>query len=107
MNLPSFLRERAFRAGAYLTSHERFSKPASKNVSFPFVHRSICSPWKCAAQQWDERHRLRTRLGATRTPSHSDPDSHLRLYLARSEEHTSELQSPYVISYAVFCLKKK
>src|ERR1051325_3507700 len=27
--------------------------------------------------------------------------------LTRSEEHTSELQSPYVISYAVFCLKKK
>src|ERR1051325_9977174 len=27
--------------------------------------------------------------------------------VARSEEHTSELQSPYVISYAVFCLKKK
>src|ERR1051325_8267965 len=26
---------------------------------------------------------------------------------ARSEEHTSELQSPYVISYAVFWLKKK
>src|ERR1051325_12205361 len=25
----------------------------------------------------------------------------------RSEEHTSELQSPYVISYAVFCFKKK
>ena len=24
----------------------------------------------------------------------------------RSEEHTSELQSPYVIAYAVFCLKK-
>src|SRR5213079_3789306 len=27
--------------------------------------------------------------------------------VARSEEHTSELQSPVVISYAVFCLKKK
>src|ERR1051325_11991454 len=27
--------------------------------------------------------------------------------VGRSEEHTSELQSPYVISYAVFCLKKK
>src|SRR5213595_857733 len=27
--------------------------------------------------------------------------------LRRSEEHTSELQSPSVISYAVFCLKKK
>ena len=25
----------------------------------------------------------------------------------RSEEHTSELQSPVPISYAVFCLKKK
>jgi len=24
----------------------------------------------------------------------------------RSEEHTSELQSPAMISYAVFCLKK-
>src|ERR1051325_7967350 len=27
--------------------------------------------------------------------------------VVRSEEHTSELQSPYVISYAVFCLKNK
>src|SRR5216117_901705 len=27
--------------------------------------------------------------------------------LKRSEEHTSELQSPFLISYAVFCLKKK
>ena len=27
--------------------------------------------------------------------------------LLRSEEHTSELQSPLIISYAVFCLKKK
>src|SRR6187200_3549070 len=27
--------------------------------------------------------------------------------LVRSEEHTSELQSPDTISYAVFCLKKK
>src|SRR6187397_137235 len=26
---------------------------------------------------------------------------------SRSEEHTSELQSLYTISYAVFCLKKK
>ena len=27
--------------------------------------------------------------------------------VSRSEEHTSELQSPVPISYAVFCLKKK
>src|SRR3546814_7955846 len=31
----------------------------------------------------------------------------LKLYLKRSEEHTSELQSLMRISYAVFCLKKK
>src|SRR3546814_7051334 len=30
-----------------------------------------------------------------------------RIYLDRSEEHTSELQSLMRISYAVFCLKKK
>src|SRR3546814_1799811 len=30
-----------------------------------------------------------------------------RCALARSEEHTSELQSLMRISYAVFCLKKK
>src|SRR3546814_1437391 len=32
---------------------------------------------------------------------------HWRLLRARSEEHTSELQSLMRISYAVFCLKKK
>src|SRR3546814_8689035 len=43
-------------------------------------------------------HRLRTaRVGL-------DFEAHL---LARSEEHTSELQSLMRISYAVFCLKKK
>src|SRR3546814_7617605 len=37
-------------------------------------------------------------------------DGHLvagQIALARSEEHTSELQSLIRISYAVFCLKKK
>src|SRR3546814_6269307 len=31
----------------------------------------------------------------------------LRLYIDRSEEHTSELQSLMRMSYAVFCLQKK
>src|SRR3546814_3961728 len=31
----------------------------------------------------------------------------VRMIVARSEEHTSELQSLLRISYAVFCLKKK
>src|SRR3546814_7013974 len=34
-------------------------------------------------------------------------DPHYHYQLARSEEHTSELQSLMRISYAVFCLKKK
>src|SRR3546814_8233229 len=34
-------------------------------------------------------------------------DPHLGHSAARSEEHTSELQSLMRISYAVFCLKKK
>src|SRR3546814_1912982 len=33
-------------------------------------------------------------------------DALLRCFSARSEEHTSELQSLMRISYAVFCLKK-
>src|SRR3546814_3872927 len=53
---------------------------------------------------------------AKRYAEHEDPEaaaqlvtSHLRLVakIARSEEHTSELQSLMRISYAVFCLKKK
>src|SRR3546814_3650727 len=36
-----------------------------------------------------------------------DPELFLLLFLPRSEEHTSELQSLMRISYAVFCLKKK
>src|SRR3546814_5154368 len=35
-----------------------------------------------------------------------DGQSHHRIGQARSEEHTSELQSLMRISYAVFCLKK-
>src|SRR3546814_3060746 len=35
-----------------------------------------------------------------------DATENVRLFWARSEEHTSELQSLIRISYAVFCLKK-
>ena len=36
-----------------------------------------------------------------------DGDGHCHDFDSRSEEHTSELQSQFRISYAVFCLKKK
>src|SRR3546814_8645278 len=39
--------------------------------------------------------------------SYSQTPSWGTLFIARSEEHTSELQSLMRISYAVFCLKKK
>src|SRR3546814_5442026 len=39
--------------------------------------------------------------------SRGDVDDRLADHRARSEEHTSELQSLMRISYAVFCLKKK
>src|SRR3546814_745827 len=47
--------------------------------------------------------------GHVRHPIGDGPAGHLRAVevQARSEEHTSELQSLMRISYAVFCLKKK
>src|SRR3546814_8928395 len=41
------------------------------------------------------------------TPVGADGNLEQRAAPARSEEHTSELQSLMRISYAVFCLKKK
>src|SRR3546814_9882152 len=58
-------------------------------------------------------HRGRRRLSCarydTRRIRNPDLPAHIRSApgLARSEEHTSELQSLMRISYAVFCLKKK
>src|SRR3546814_4914032 len=46
-----------------------------------------------------------TNMGKTLTYAQIDELS--RQFAARSEEHTSELQSLMRISYAVFCLKKK
>src|SRR5213075_3556009 len=40
-------------------------------------------------------------------PVHSAPWLRTAILAGRSEEHTSELQSRLVISYAVSCLKKK
>src|SRR3546814_3634031 len=44
---------------------------------------------------------------ASRTATSSRPSPRAARRTARSEEHTSELQSLMRISYAVFCLKKK
>src|SRR3546814_9325813 len=51
--------------------------------------------------------RLEGRAAIERTRLIRGPGAELRIAAARSEEHTSELQSLMRISYAVFCLKKK
>src|SRR3546814_7469010 len=58
------------------------------------------------------RHSPRTKSGCANEAARNGtacqmPRGHLGILLARSEEHTSELQSLMRISYAVFCLKKK
>src|SRR5213082_91625 len=50
---------------------------------------------------------LQRRLPGDRVELATAPSGDLLSGLERSEEHTSELQSPDPISYAVFCLKKK
>src|SRR3546814_10094120 len=47
------------------------------------------------------------RLHSPSIPIRNEPDRWKGQDHARSEEHTSELQSLMRISYAVFCLKKK
>src|SRR3546814_6579957 len=51
-------------------------------------------------------HAARAERAARLAHRHIDVGAH-RALVHRSEEHTSELQSPMRISYAVFCLKKK
>src|SRR3546814_1639660 len=47
------------------------------------------------------------RISLARRSSFTSRSSSFNRSLSRSEEHTSELQSPMRISYAVFCLKTK
>src|SRR3546814_9128697 len=57
---------------------------------------------------WASEELLRARAGAVLLWHETiDTIAQRRLQLARSEEHTSELQSLMRISYAVFCLNKK
>src|SRR3546814_1374528 len=49
----------------------------------------------------------RSACGRTAHPPRACPRRYCGERAARSEEHTSELQSLMPISYAVFCLKKK
>src|SRR3546814_10729166 len=60
------------------------------------------------ADQYDPRVASRIMRGKNiSTPAYIELLQTRAAWIARSEEHTSELQSLMRISYAVFCLKKK
>src|SRR3546814_10872621 len=61
------------------------------------------------ARAWSPRLWMSASTGKAARPTDAapTPKSKDNRRLARSEEHTSELQSLMRISYAVFCLKKK
>src|SRR3546814_2536983 len=82
-------------------------------ISFVFKQKTAyemrISDWSsdvCSSDlAWDSP----TKTPITLSPSYEviTPPSFRTIVAARSEEHTSELQSLMRISYAVFCLKKK
>src|SRR3546814_7067480 len=92
--------------------------PVSTRTATLFPHTTLCRSAR-AARLCDEpaadlrRHGAKRLLmdgegaGRIRVPALFRPEMLHELYAARSEEHTSELQSLMRISYAVFCLKKK
>src|SRR3546814_3923150 len=74
---------------------------------FPYttLFRSQLGMRRAAATLFDQRlGRIVGRGGIERRAHITSPPA---MAMARSEEHTSELQSLMRISYAVFCLKKK
>src|SRR5881398_3534197 len=84
-----------------LPEHRLYYYPKTRKGEQPVV---ITYPVSIGKMDW------RTPLGDTHViakikhPAWYPPES---IRKERSEEHTSELQSPLNISYAVFCLKKK
>src|SRR3546814_846272 len=71
---------------------ERFSAPTAGRSEFRCSGRLVVTQWtgNAFSARWLDGNRLSALAGA-----------------GRSEEHTSDLQSPMLISYAVFCLKNK
>src|SRR3546814_3840706 len=89
--------EAAAPAGARATIDAIPARPGDDDVPARFPHRRLrprTRPGDRRREPSPGRPRRADRVGKLRQP-------------ARSEEHTSELQSLMRISYAVFCLKKK
>src|SRR3546814_10702473 len=88
-----------------LGAHEQVGEPRTGAAEVPDVHDR--------GSQLDVAHALAPDLRAGDLDAAALADDALEAHplvlsaVARSEEHTSELQSLMRISYAVFCLKKK
>src|SRR3546814_2961236 len=93
------------------TGLERQPWPGQHGTDPVFRIRSLDRKTHRVACATRRRTRRLPRAGAqarqARPPADQGPRRHRRDVGARSEEHTSELQSLMRISYAVFCLKKK
>src|SRR5213075_3410258 len=84
-------------------------RPVGRRCLFFFKHKTA---YEITRRDWSSdvcsSDLLLGRLGGSHlVPRPRNPRSPDPAEQARSEEHTSELQSRLVISYAVFCLKKK
>src|SRR3546814_10111772 len=90
-------------------------RPTRTDTLFPYttLFRSVAArqlgPVKCAVSAADQRIEYQVAFPQTRNAKAGRQAAmgHFFMRMARSEEHTSELQSLMRISYAVFCLKKK
>src|SRR3546814_12390126 len=82
--------------------------PRSTRTDTLFPYTTLFRSARSAQQdRRSRRAETATRLAQAEAPPLSAPAPSQPVPAARSEEHTSELQSLMRISYAVFCLKKK
>src|SRR3546814_1255694 len=91
---------------------EPFSQPYDNNNAYDFSADLDCRCGRAELLYHEHigyQHTARNPAQQARAQGDHDGETidKLQDYCARSEEHTSELQSLMRISYAVFCLKKK
>src|SRR3546814_5115014 len=82
---------------------KRIEREVPKDKAIHVILGTYAAHKKDEVQQWLARH---PRWTFPFTPTSSSWLHAVEGFFARSEEHTSELQSLMRISYAVFCLKK-
>src|SRR3546814_9428618 len=90
---------------AYRRDSRRFPESACDRLCDARRRRIAPTPPRARRSVRDDR--ARRRLSSRALEIIAPPGLGLVRSWARSEEHTSELQSLMRISYAVFCLKKK